>query len=136
MPIDTDTAAVMHLWDVAHPYYCNEGNYFARGGECSCHYQRWQDFVAEQGDDDLDMNLVFRFDWDAPRKYGDPNEPIAWQGDENYRDSILKLFFIGQRKGLYRWVTIDVCRADEPAVREWLTERWQHMRTLWEPLSA
>lgn len=131
-PVD----AVVHLWEFDHPYYCNEGNYFARASECSCHYQRWQDFFAEEGDSDLDMNLVFRFDWEPPREDGDPDKPIVWQGDEYYRDSVLKLFYMGQRKGLYRWVTIDVCRADEPAVREWLMERWQHMRTLWAPLSA
>ncbi len=125
-----------HLWEVDHPYYCNEGNYFARGSECSCHYQRWQDFVSEQGDGDMDMNLVFRFDWTPPWKDGDSKQPIEWQADEYYRDSVLKLFYIGQRKGLYRWVTVDVCRADEPSVREWLQVRWDHMRALWEPLST
>lgn len=49
-----------HLWEVDHPYYCSEGNYFERG--CHAAYSRWQDFIAEQGDCDLDMNLVFRFD--------------------------------------------------------------------------
>lgn len=127
---------VKHLWDVDHPYYCNEGNYFARGTECSSHHQRWQDFIAAEGDGDLDMNLVFRFDWDAPHEDEDPEKPIVWQGDEYYRDSVLKLFYMGQRKGLYRWVTVDVCRADEPAVREWLNIRWEHMRKLWEPLSV
>lgn len=123
------------LWEVDHPYYCNEGNYFAPPGECSCHYRRWQDFVESEGDSDFDMNLLFRFDWVSPRKDGDPDEPIEWQGDENYRDCTLELFWMGQRKGLYRYTIIDVCRADEPKVREWLRERWEHMRTLWEPLA-
>lgn len=123
------------LWEINHPYYCNEGNYFARDTDCHTYYPRWQDFVEEQGDSDLDMNLVFRFDWESPRKDGDPDEPIEWKGDENYRDCLLKLFYMGQRKGIYRWVTVDVCRADEPAVREWLKTRWDHMRLLWEPLS-
>lgn len=126
-----------HLWEVRHPYYCNEGNWFAGSfRDCSCHYERWQDFIAEQGDNDLDLNLLFRFDWEPPWEDGDCEKPIQWQGDENYRDSTLKLFYMGQRKGLYRWVTIDVCRADEPAVREWLRVRWEHMRTLWAPVSA
>lgn len=125
----------IHLWDIDHPYYCNEGNYFARDADCHSHYKSWPEFVAEQGDADLDMNLVFRFDWEPPRNYEDPDEPIAWQGDEYYRDSVLKLFYMGQRKGLFRWVTIEVCRADEQAVREWLQVRWDHMKKLWEPLS-
>lgn len=122
-----------HLWDIDHPYYCNEGNYFTTASECSCHYHRWQDFIDEQGDADLDMNLVFRFDWCAPHPNGDTQKSILWQGDEYYRDSLLKLFYMGQRKGLYRWVTIDVCRADEPAVREWLQIRWNHLCELWQP---
>ena len=127
------------LWDVNHPYYCNEGNYFASGEDrkdCHAHYNRWQDFISQQGDNDLDMNLVFRFDWDAPRENEDPEKPITWQGDEYYRDSTLKIFFMGQRKGYYRWVTVDVCRADESNVRNWLLVRWDHMKKLWEPLSA
>lgn len=125
-----------HLWDVDHPYYCNEGNFFARpGSECHSHYQRWQDFVAEQGDGDMDLNLVFRFDWVPPYEDSDSEKPIKWVADENYRDSTLKLFYMGQRKGLYRWATVDVCRADEPSVRAWLMARWDHMRKLWEPLS-
>jgi hypothetical protein len=122
-----------HLWEVNHPYYCNEGNYFSSG--CHAHYPRWQDFIAEQGNDDLDLNLVFRFDWEVPHQDGDEDKPIVWQGDEYYRDSTLKLFYMGQRKGLYRWVSVEVCRADEPAIREWLTKRWEHMKKLWEPLS-
>ena len=126
---------VRHLWDFDHPYYCSESNYFAKESECSCHYQRWQDFIEEHGDADVAPNLLFRFDWIPPWKDGYSEQPIEWQGDEYYRDSVLKLFYMGQRKGLYRWVTVDVCRADEPAVREWLQVRWDHMRKLWEPLS-
>lgn len=129
----------MRLWEADHPYYCNEGNYFASGeqrSDCRAHYPRWQDFIAEQGDNDLDLNLVFRFDWVAPRQDEDPEKPIVWQGDEYYRDSTLKIFFMGQRKGYYRWATVDVCRADEPSVRAWLLVRWEHMQTLWAPLSA
>ena len=68
-----------HLWEVDHPYYCNEGNFFARpGSECHSHYRRWQDFVAEQGDGDMDLNLVFRFDWEPPYEDGDSEKPIRW----------------------------------------------------------
>lgn len=126
----------IHLWDVDHPYYCNEGNYFASPKECCVAYQRWQDFITEQGENDLDMNLLFRWDWDAPRKDGEFANPVEWQGDENYRDCTLKLFFMGQRKGYYRWVTVDVCRADEPAVCAWLQVRWEHMKTLWAPFAT
>lgn len=119
------------LWEIDHAYYCNEGNYYAPGNDQPvARYSRWQDFIDEQGDADLDMNLLFRFDFIPPRN---DEEEIVFVGDENYRDCTLKLFYIGQRKGLYRWVTVDVCRADEPMVREWLKKRWDHMKELWSP---
>ena len=58
-----------HLWEIKHPYYCNEGNYFARES-CCTEYGSWADFMEEGGDSDFDMNLVFRWDW----RGADPKE--------------------------------------------------------------
>lgn len=128
----------MRLWDVVHPYYCNEGNYFAN--DCGQHFRSWAEFVAEEGDADKDFNLLFRWDWQAPRPDDggdyDRERPIKWVGDENYFDCELKLFYMGQRKGIYRYVTVEVCRADEPSVKVWLQERFEYMLRLWEPYSA
>lgn len=125
------------LWEVVHPYYCNEGSYFS--DDCGQHVKSWQDFVAAEGDADKDYNLLFRWDWEAPRpgESGDYDSecPIRWVGDENYRDCELKLFYMGQRKGVYRYVIVEVCRADEPAVKVWLQERFDYMLRLWEPFS-
>lgn len=123
------TDDVVRLWEVNHPYYCSED------AECGIHFERWQDFLKDEGGADLDMNLLFRFDWEAPHEDDDPNEPILWKGDENYRDCRLLLFFMGQRKGLFRYATIDVCRSDEPSIRTWLEKRFEHMMSLWEPFS-
>lgn len=134
--VDEGSAAMLGsiaLWDAVHPYYCNEGNYFASSVECHAHFERWQDFIEEEGNADLDMNLVFRWDWESPRKGYGPDSPIEWNGDPYYRDSTLKLFYLGQRKGIYRWVTVSVCRADEPAIREWLQVRFDHLMKLWAP---
>lgn len=122
------------LWDIQHDYYCSESNYFSN--DCKNHYPRWQDFIESEGDNDFDMNLLFRFDWEAPREDDEPENPIEWIGDENYRDCRLWLFWMGQRKGLFRCTTVDVCRADEPSVREWLQKRWKHMHKLWAPISG
>jgi hypothetical protein len=121
-----------HLWEVDHPYYCNLGNYFKNG--CGENFGSWADFQESCKDEDFDMNLVFRFDWQPP-KDDDDNE-IEFNHDENYRESSLEIFYMGQRKGLYRFVTVEVCRADEPAVIEWLKPRWERMRLLWEPFSG
>lgn len=125
------STSVVHLWDVDHPYYCNEANYYSN--ECHARYVRWQDFIAEQGDMDLDLNLLFRWDWKAPRKDGEFEQPVEWVGDENYRDCNLQFFFIEQRKGLFRCVEVNVCRADELAVRKWLQIRYEHLLKLWTP---
>lgn len=119
-----------HLWEVDHPYYCNQGNYYARES-VGDHHKAWSSFIAEYADADFDLNLVFRFDW----LEGEDNGAGEFTGDVNYRNGQLCIYWMGQRKGLYRYSTIEVCRADEPAVIEFLRPRWDHMRKLWEPLS-
>jgi hypothetical protein len=115
-----------HLWEIEHPYYCNEGNYFASPDKVSDHYDSWADFIAEYGDADFSMNLLFRWDW----RKADPEE----ERHGNPKDELL-IFWMGQRKGLYRWTTIDITDADEPAVREFLAPRWTHLQKLWEGIS-
>lgn len=116
-----------HLWEVDHPYYCNEGNYFARGSEQPTqHYECWSEFFDAEGDSDFDMNLLFRWDW----RKADP-EGERWGNEKDQ----LSIFWMGQRKGLYRWATIDVTDADEPEVRKFLEARWQHLVTLWEGIA-
>jgi len=123
------------LWEVKHDYYCAESNFYARGDQQPFQsYKRLADFLAEEGDADLDWNLVFRWDWKE-----DPDEEAgisAYNGDDNYRNGKLLLFIMNQRKGLYRWVEVSVCRADEPAVIEYLRPRWEHLQKLWAPLSG
>lgn len=117
-----------HLWEADHPYYCNEGNFYSN--EPGATYKSWADFLAEEGDSDLDMNLVFRFDWRESEDWG----AGVFTGDVNYRNGLLLLFIMGQRKGLYRYARVEVCRADEPSIIEYLKPRWNLMKRLWEPL--
>ncbi len=116
-----------HLWEIDHPYYCNESNYYARES-VGDHHKTWADFFAEYADADLDMNLLFRFDWVE----GEDHDLQPFNGDVYYRNGILKIFWIGQRKGLCRYSTIEVCRADEEQVKDFLRPRWGHIVTLWE----
>jgi len=121
----------MHLWEVDHPYYCNEGNYFSSESVCDEH-KTWASFFDGYKDADMDMNLVFRWDW----REGDDWGAGPFTGDVNYRNGHLLIFWMGQRKGLYRYSRVEVCRADEPAVIEFLRPRWEHLKTLLEPLSS
>lgn len=122
-----------HLWEVNHDYYCADSNYYAPGNaQPGQHFKSIADFLKEEADADLDYNLLFRWDWqELHEETGEPN----YNGDPYYRNGKLFLFFMGQRKGLYRWATVDVCRADEPAVIEYLKPRLEHLRKLWSPLS-
>jgi len=117
-----------HLWEIDHPYYCNQGNYYSN--DCHDHHKTWASFIAEYGGCDFDMNLVFRFDWHLGSEHELPPSE-----DPYYRDGKLLIFWLGQRKGIYRYSTVEVCRADEPAVIEFLKPRWEHMIKLWEGIS-
>ena len=116
------------LWEVEHPYYCNEGNYF--NNNCGTHFKNLSEFLAEWGDADPDYNLLFRWDWDETNEDGD----FTFNGDRNYRNGVLKCFWMGQSKGLYTFCTVEVCRSDEPAVTEFLKPRLAHLLCLWAPL--
>jgi hypothetical protein len=121
-----------HLWEAKHDYYCAEGNYYAPGNQQPfLEHESFDDFLSEESDADLDMNLVFRWDWHEGTDYDLPE----FNGDENQRNGKLFIFFMGQRKGLYRWAEVDVCRADEPKVIEYLMPRYRHLMKLWTPLN-
>lgn len=56
---DAAWRAMTHLWEMKHPYYCSESNYFKNG--VGMHYESWAEFHAAMGDADDDYNLVFRW---------------------------------------------------------------------------
>ena len=96
----------IRLWQVDHPYYCEE-----RTPET---HPSWEEFEGAYSDTDL--NLLFRFDWETRSDGG----------------NILKLFFMLQRKGIYRSVEVNVHKSDEPVIAEWLKVRYSKMIELWE----
>lgn len=120
-----------HLWEINHPYYCNLGNYYSN--EPGDEFKTWQGFYENYKDADFDMNLIFRWDWEALES-DDKGEPI-WKDDIYYRDGRLEIFWMGQRKGLYRFSVIQVCKADEPEIIAFLKPRYLHLLKLWEPFN-
>jgi hypothetical protein len=117
------------LWEVDHPYYCTEGNYYARPADgLHTEYASWAEFIADWGNTDPDMNLVFRWDW----KRADPQDYEPY-GEEVPADT-LQVFWVLQRKAILRSTECTVTEADEPAVRAWLAERATTIRAIWEPL--
>lgn len=111
------------LWEHDHPYYCAEGNFYARPDQgLHTEWDSWDEFVADAGllyDGDMDLNLLFRWDW---QDYTADGEGMQ-----------LQLHWVLQRKAILRSDTVAVTRKDEQAVRAWLEPRAAKMRELWAP---
>lgn len=120
-----------HLWEIDHPYYCTEGNFY-RAGQHEEH-ETWTDFLEQWGGMDEDLNLVFRWDWfradPEDYKYEKEADP-----DFEMPGDVLQLYYMMQRKARNMSVYVKVVEADETAVREFLTAKAEHMRKLWAPL--
>jgi hypothetical protein len=128
--IEGDPTVTTPLWEIDHPYYASEGNYYKNG--LHNQFASWAEFTETTFyDGDRDLNLLYRWDWDRPdpADYKDELE----QGEELPPET-LKLFFILQRKAIACSAEMPITEADEPAVRAWLTECAARMRLLWEPL--
>jgi hypothetical protein len=125
----------MKLYEAEHPYYCNLGNYFCGDAEQPrLEYKSFEEFLSEWNnkETDFDYNLLFRWDW---REENPETGKSSYTGDDYYRNGTLELFWILQRKGIYLFCLVDVCRADEPAVRAYLEPRWEYMKSLWEGIT-
>lgn len=122
-----------HLWEVKHPYYCEEGQYFGNQSEYKTihEFKSWVEFIAEMGDSDMDFNLLFRWDWQEGEDY----DLAPFNGDVNYRNGRLLMFFMHQRKGFHSTSIVEVCRSDEAAIKAFLLPRLTHLKSLWEPLT-
>ena len=120
-----------HLWEIKHPYYCEEHNYYQNLNEEQVTFKSWKDFLEDFGEADDDYNFLFRWDW-IINEDSEGNSAIS--GDPNYRDGELKLFFMGQRKGMYWSNSISVCQNDEKEIIKYLKKRASYMKKLWEPL--
>lgn len=111
------------LWETDHPYYCSEGNYWSN--DMHHNHDSWADFLAEMAEYDLDLNHVWRWDWHEGEDHDIP------EGEAE-----IVLFFAYQRKANFGSHRVKVTRADEPAIREYLSKHWEKTKALWEPFSG
>lgn len=131
-----DTRTVVPLWEIRHPQSCATANYFKTGQNFQ--YGSWEEFFEACGDISVEWNLVFRWDW-IPNdcEVGDDRAALREYADRfGDRDHAwkLQLFRMIQGNGIFQCTEIQVCKADEPAVRAWLAPRAEHLRALWQPL--
>lgn len=118
----------MHLWEVDHPYYMNEGNYYANG--CHEEFDSFEDFLASWADADIDMNRVHRWDW----REGDYWGIFTPEGDPDIRGELM-VFFVLQRKARLMSCSVPVRRSDEPAVKEYLRPHFERELAIWSPFT-
>lgn len=116
---------LVRLWDVKHPYYACEGNYYQAGMHQE--YGSWSEFVEAWSGYDIDQNLVYRWDWYVP-------DPADFTEGEEIPGEALQVYWMGQRKAKCWSTYVTVTREDEPAIRAWLTIRAERIRDIWEPL--
>lgn len=113
-----------NLWEVDHPYYCNEGSYY----DNSEHYdfKSWDDFISEWGQCDLDMNRIHRFD--------------AHIQSEDYEEIPDGFFFvtfyrIHQRKARTSSQTVCVPIEDQQKVIDYLKPYFELEQKIWAPFT-
>ncbi len=125
----------MKLQATEHSYYCSESNHYVgnQHGENfgRCEYDSWADFQEEWLDSDgvsidMDYNLCFRFDI---------NQKCYQVTDEAINEFELWLFFMLQRKGIYRPVWIKhIEQKDMPEVESFLEKQWKYIQHQWKEL--
>lgn len=118
----------MKLWEAAHPFYAQEGNYY--NNDCHYEHESWEAFYEDMGNSDPDMNLVYRWDWNIPNT-PDPRDD---EGEEMLPETF-SVFVVGQRKARLTSHEFPVKREDEPAIRAWLTERAKTITAIWAPIN-
>lgn len=107
-----------HLWEPDHPYYGPETGLQT--------HKSWADFAATYADADVDMNLVWRWDWCTADDEGQPKaEPYT-----------LRIYMAHQRKARFATHEVTVMRSDEPAVYAFLEKHRQTIQALWAPFTA
>jgi hypothetical protein len=126
----------MELKSTAHSYYCSESNYYVGNyhGENygRCDYDTWGEFKEAWLDDNLwidhDYNHCFRFDINPHRDF-ETDDIIQ----EKYS---LKLYYILQRKGIFRPVFIkEISETDMPEIEQYLSDCWDYLKSQWEEFS-
>lgn len=111
------TEPVIHLWEPKHPYYGPE----AFGEDCT-KWHSWAAFFEALGKCDVDLNLVWRWDWLCEEESAEPSTE-------------LHLFMCHQRKSRHVEHVIAVRPDDEPGIVAYLAKHWETMQAMWAPFT-
>jgi hypothetical protein len=117
---------MMKPWEAKHPYYCAEGNFYRAG--MIDENQTLDDFIAKWSQYDMDMNLLFRWDWITNDEHP----------DDETMDELL-FFWVMQRKGYSMSSVVKNVKRDDEHVQklmEFLQPRYELLMTMWQPLET
>lgn len=126
-PAESEAAASEpHLWEKENEGYWADRAYHAAGSEPSIRFKSWQDFIEVHPLKEPDFAdwTILGFTWNQVLKISDPY----------YRNGRLELYVLMRRKGWYAQFNVEVCEADEPAVKEYLSVHAAKLRSLWGPV--
>jgi hypothetical protein len=123
---------VKHLWEATRDSTVNFGIARVNFAKDAIYYKCWDDFFDAEANS---IDFLIMWDWEAPLDKKSDN--FKWRKDENYRDCKLHLFWMinNKRKG-YKYSVIEVCRSDEEKVNNWLKNRYENLKKVWEPISG
>lgn len=122
---------MIKLKETNHSYYCSDSNFYVDGYSNFglCEYNDWDEFKESWLDNnniDDDYNHCFRFDI---KLSGDINDKPTGQFE-------VWLFFILQRKGIYRPVQIkNIMQSDMVEINDFLKNRFEYLKSQWEEFS-
>ena len=109
------------------------------GWDSSLSYETFDEFLEEWHNADLDMNMIFRWDWERLNSAEYEKEFCELPDKESLNKcgvySRLKLFYMMQRKGCKKFVSVEKMEdADHDKVVEFLLPRLEYIKKLWSPL--
>lgn len=125
---------MLELKETNHSYYCSETNYYVKQSKNygRCDYDTWDEFkqvwLNEDSSIDCDYNLCFRYDIKQKRDI-EISEVV-----ESYE---LWLFFVLQRKGIYRPVVIrNITKDDMVQLETFLNLQWKYIKNQWQEINS
>lgn len=120
---------MLEIKETNHSYYCSESNYYVDGYNNfgRNNYEDFKTFLNDwclnDGTIDWDYNLCFRYDIHQK------------QTGETVDGFELWLFFILQRKGIYRPVHIEnITQDDMPVLETLLKSQWEYIKAQWSEI--
>ena len=135
------------LYEIDHPYYCEESGYYYRtpetGWGAEMQYNSIVDYYKEWKDCDLDLNMIFRWDWRhyTPEEYEQEHyENISECDKSNLNSSgnysVVTIFYMLQRKGCKKIIKIyGAEEKHEKLLKKHLSKAWENMQQTWEGVS-